>query len=84
MIEKLKAFGAWLYQWVTVLTATIVGGLSTVFEVLDAFGAIDLTPILPPEHAAKIITVIAIAKGAAAYFTGKKVEKPEPDYSDGA
>jgi hypothetical protein len=82
MTEKLKALGAWLYEWVTVITATIVGGMATVFEVLDAFGAVDLTPLLPPEHAAKIITIIAIAKGLAAWLSGKKANEPDdPDYS---
>lgn len=78
MIEDIKAFGKWLYDWITVLTASVVGGLSSVFELLDLIGAVDLTAFMPAEYAAKIITVVAIAKGLYAWYT----KRPDPDTTD--
>lgn len=78
MLEDIKAFGRWVYEWLTVLTATIVGGLSSVFELLDLVGAVDLTAIMPAEYAAKIITVVAISKGLYAWYS----KQPKDDETD--
>ena len=71
MIEKLKAFAAWAYEWATVLAGIIVGGASAAFEFLDAFGFVDWTMFLPPEHAAKIIFAVACLKGAVAFYNSR-------------
>lgn len=67
----LKRAVKWLYDWATVLTATIVGSVSTAFELLDVFSVVDLTTILPPETAVKITTGVAIAKGLHAFIVSR-------------
>lgn len=62
MLNKLKAFFAWLWDWVTVLAGVLVGLPAAIFEALDSLAGTDLTPILPAGQAAKIITAVAIAK----------------------
>jgi len=69
---KLKAFVAWLYNWITVVSGIVLGGLSMLPDFLDAIGAINLTPILPPAYAAKIITAIAVVKAVAAFIQSRK------------
>lgn len=72
MIEKIKKFGAWLYNWATVVAGIIVGGLSYGLDALDAItGTTDLTPILPPDQALKIVTLVALIKGAHAYYKSR-------------
>lgn len=77
MWDDIKAFGKWLYDWITVLTASILGGLSTIFELLDLIGAVDLTTILSAEAAGKIITVVAIAKGLYAWYLNSKKDEAD-------
>lgn len=71
-MTRIRAALRWVYEWATVLTAALVGGASVVFELLDVFAALDLTPILPPAHAAKIITFVAIAKALAAFVRSRQ------------
>jgi hypothetical protein len=64
----LQAACKWLYDWVTVIAAVLIGGASVAF---DAFGSatdgIDLSAILPSKYAMQIVTCIAIAKGLHAW-----------------
>lgn len=69
---KIKAFMAWLYNWATTITGVVLGGLAYLSDLIDMVSGINLTPLLPPEHAAKIITVVAILKGLAALWRSRK------------
>jgi hypothetical protein len=69
---KLKSLAAWLYEWATVVAGVVVGGLSAGLDFLDSITGIDLTPLLPPAHAAKIITGVAVAKGIHAFYRSRK------------
>lgn len=72
MREKLRALGAWLYTWATVIAGVVVGGLSCAFEAISALDGIDLTPVLPPAYALKITTGVAIAKGLHAWVASRR------------
>lgn len=72
---KLKAFFAWVYNWVTVLTGIIVGALAMLPDMLTNLTGIDLTPIMGPHRAAQIVTGTAIAKAVIAVYRSKKVAK---------
>lgn len=71
MIDKIKAFGAWVWRWVTVLTGIIVGLPAVIFDFLNTIGSIDLTPLLPTEYAARIITAVAIAKALYGFYRSR-------------
>lgn len=62
MRDKGKAFLAWVYEWITVITAVVVGALPAVVSQLDMISGIDLGPLLPSDLSVKIITGVAIAK----------------------
>jgi hypothetical protein len=47
--------------WKTVLFGALVTGLSVGADALDAIKAIDITPLLPPASALKIIAAIGVA-----------------------
>lgn len=68
----LKTFGAWVYNWVTVITGLIVGGLTFLPDLLNDLLGVDFTPIFGPDHAAKIVTVVAILKALTALWQHRR------------
>jgi hypothetical protein len=58
--DNAKTWLRWVYDWVTVIAAALLGVL--VFLPIDQLG-----PLLPPDKAMVVMTVIAVIKGAAAY-----------------
>lgn len=74
MLARLKAFLAWVYDWITIIAASLVGVPAMVLEFLDLLGGTDLTPILPPDRAVKIITCIAIVKAVCAFAVRQKAQ----------
>lgn len=62
MMENLKALAAWVWHWITLLVALIVGALSTGVEYLDQIVGMDLTQIMTKEHAAEVVFWTAVAK----------------------
>lgn len=73
MFERIKAALAWFYEWATVVSASLLGFLSVIPEMLSALDAVDLKPILPPDKAMAILTCVAIVKAVTAMIK-KKVE----------
>jgi hypothetical protein len=65
MWDKIKAFLWWVYKWVTVLAAAVLGVLVYMPPLLDVF-ATHLRPLLPPDKAMAIMAAIGIAKGLCA------------------
>lgn len=72
MREKLKAFGAWVYHWVTVITALASGGVAMLFQLLDMLGIVDWTAFFQPQLALQITTGIAIAKALHAFYLSQR------------
>lgn len=70
---KVEAFLAWVYNWVTVLTGIVAGFVSYGLDALSAIvGSTDITPLLPPDKALKIITAVALLKGLHAFYLSRK------------
>jgi hypothetical protein len=46
--------------WRTLIFGIAVSLAGAVLDILDALRLVDITPLLPPEHALKIIAVIGI------------------------
>lgn len=62
MWEKAKAFLWWVYEWVTVIGAVVIGGAASVLPYLDMLAAVDLASILPATIAVKIVAGIGLFK----------------------
>lgn len=71
MMERLKKALRWVYDWMTVLAASLVGIPEILLQLLSLIEGIDLTPILPPEHAVKIITGVALTKALLAWVESR-------------
>lgn len=56
----------WLYDWITVLTASLVGLPTLLLQLLPFFMDIDLTPYVGSERALQIVTAVAILKAVLA------------------
>jgi hypothetical protein len=50
-----------LKGWRTVIFGALVAGAGALADLLDALRAVDLTPLLPPAYALKIIAGIGVA-----------------------
>lgn len=72
---KLKAFGRWVYNWVTVITGLIVGALSVLPDLLTGLLGVDFSPLFGPTRAAQIVAVVAILKAILAFWQSRRVAK---------
>ena len=70
-MTRIKGWLRWVYDWMTVIVASLVGVPSIILQLLSLIDGIDLTSILPPEHALKIITGIALTKALLAFIESK-------------
>ena len=75
MMDTIKGWLRWLYDWMTVIAASFVGLPSIILQALSLLDGVDLTSILPPEHALKIITGIALTKALLAFVESRMKEE---------
>ena len=76
----MRRLGKWLYDWATGIVGTVTGALallpqmlSDALNLLDVFGAVDLTQWgISPLTAARVTTVVAVAKGLHAYYSHRR------------
>jgi hypothetical protein len=73
----MKRFCRWVYDWITVITASLVGLPTVLLQLLSLFGGIDLTPFVGPEMALKIVTSVAIIKAILAFIESWLKKEPE-------
>lgn len=69
--SKVKAALRWVYEWVTVLTASLVGLPSLVLELLSSLDGINISPLIGSDKALKIVTAVAIVKAVLALIENK-------------
>lgn len=62
----MKAFFKWVYDWITVLTASLVGFPVLLLQILDAVAGVDITPLVGADKALKIVCSVALAKAVLA------------------
>jgi hypothetical protein len=67
----------WVYDWITVLTASLVGVPTLLLQLLSFFGDVDLTPFVGAERALQIVTAVAILKGVLASIESLFTKEPE-------
>lgn len=64
MLDKVKEWLRWVYDWITVLSAVILGIISQ----------IDTTLLGSSDRAMKIVTAVAVVKAVAAYVESRKAD----------
>lgn len=68
MWSKAKTVARWLYDWATVIAASLVGVPSLLLQALSYLDGIDISPIVGPDTSLKIVTGVAVAKAVAAFI----------------
>lgn len=63
MIARVKTFFKWVYDWITVLTASLVGLPDLVLQLLNSFSGVDIAPLVGSQRAVQIVTIVALLKG---------------------
>jgi hypothetical protein len=58
--QKIENARQKLKGWKTVIFGSVIAALGSVLDILDALRAIDITPLLPPAYAIKIIAGIGV------------------------
>lgn len=71
MIDRIKSFFKWVYNWVTVLTGLVVAALTVVPDLLSYLGGVDFSPIVGTEWGGRIVVIVAICKAIAAFIRSK-------------
>lgn len=72
--DKIKVAAKWVYDWVTVLAAIVLGALSVAIDYLDQLAGIDLAQIMSQRRAAEITFGVAISKAAVAIYNSQKAK----------
>jgi hypothetical protein len=70
MLDRIKAWLKWLYNWITVISAAVIGGLVYLPPLLDVFSA-NMQPLLPPNKAVAIMACVGVVKGLCALVQSK-------------
>ena len=71
----MKRFFRWVYDWITVLTASLVGLPTVLLQFLSFFAGVDLTPFVGPEMALQIVCGVALLKGVLAWVESMLAKK---------
>lgn len=71
MWESVKVAFRWVYDWITVLTASLVGLPSLLLELLSLFDGIDISPFIGYDKASKIVTGVALTKALLAFIESR-------------
>ena len=70
----MKVAFRWVYDWITVLTASLVGVPTLLLEFLDHFDGVDISPLVGYGTASKIVTGVALAKALLAFIESRMTE----------
>jgi hypothetical protein len=71
---KVKAAAKWIWNWVTVLVAMIVGMLSIGLDWVSQLAGVDLTQIMTERRAAQVTFGVAITKAVVATYNAQKAK----------
>lgn len=71
MWQKIKSAARWVYDWATVLAGLFVGVPSALLDLLNAFAGVDITPLVGPQTAVKIVAGVAIVKAILAFIESR-------------
>lgn len=77
MIDKIKSFCRFIWNWITVIVTSCLGALVFASQLADFIGGFDLSPLIGPEKALAISTSVAITKAVlVAVINWAKAKEP--------
>jgi preprotein translocase subunit SecY len=71
MIDRIKSFFKWVYNWITVITGLVVGFLAMVPDLLTYLSGVDFSPIVGTEWGGRIVVIVAVCKAVVAFIRSK-------------
>lgn len=71
MWENFKVAARWVYDWITVLAASLIGLPALLLQLLSMFDGIDIAPLIGPDKALKIVTGVALTKALLAFIESR-------------
>lgn len=74
MWEKVKAAALWVWNWITVLVATIMGALSASVDYLDQLTGLDWSQVISKERAVAVIFWTGVVKAIVATYQAQKAK----------
>lgn len=81
MLENLKAFAKWVWNWITVLVVSIVGVLTEVLQYTDQLTGLDWSQVMSHERAAALMFWTAMLKMLVTIY-GNIKDKAKPEQKD--
>lgn len=72
--DKVKSAALWVWNWITVLVATAMGGLSIALDYLEQLSGIDMTQIMTQRRAAQITFFTAVTKALVSAYNAQKAK----------
>lgn len=75
MWARIKTAARWVYDWATVLTASLVGAPAIILQLLTYFDGVDFAPFIGTDKALKIVTAVAIAKAILSFAVSLRRER---------
>jgi hypothetical protein len=66
-LAKVKTAARWIYDWITVLTASLIGLPEMLLQLLSTFDGINIAPLIGADRALKIVTTVAVVKAVLAF-----------------
>jgi hypothetical protein len=72
--ERVKAAALWVWNWITVLVATVMGVLSEAVQYIDQITGLDWSQVLSRERVALMVFWTAVVKGIVAAYNAQKAK----------
>jgi hypothetical protein len=74
ILEKIKATALWVWNWITVLVATVMGVLSEAVQYLDKITGLDWSQVVSKERAVAIVFWTGVIKAIVATYQAQKAK----------
>lgn len=72
--DKVKAVALWIWNWITVLVATIMGVLSEAVQYFDQLTGLDWSQVVSKERAVAIVFWTGVVKAVVATWQAQKAK----------
>jgi hypothetical protein len=74
MWDKIKSAAKWVWDWITVLVATVMGVLSEAVQYIDQVTGLDWSQVISRERVALMVFWTALIKAIVAAYQAQKAK----------
>jgi hypothetical protein len=74
MWDKIKSAAKWVWDWITVLVATVMGVLSEAVQYIDQVTGLDWSQVISREKVALMVFWTALVKAIVAAWQAQKAK----------